>query len=174
MIKHFIIFCIALFINLLPGHSQNNVTARITIIRNSRVEFHFNSLYKFEHGIQLKDWTEIKVYYNDTITGGIENPTTGGWELDVRANNIALQPDYGINTLPLNTIQISCHYDGSDHGPFDLESSDVEIASGTSGLNVTKSILITYECGMVPGRELMYYESDFFYTDLIFTIKSKD
>lgn len=131
-------------------------------------------MHKFNNGIELKDWTELKIYYNDTIAGGLENPATTGWELNVRANTPNFQADYGGVPLELDKIIIKTFYDGITYGPFTLSSSDVEIATGTSGLNVNKNILISYECGMDVGNSLINYFSEFYSTDLIFTIKSKD
>ncbi|MBI9066916.1 MAG: hypothetical protein JEZ09_06465 [Salinivirgaceae bacterium] len=154
-----------------------NITSRITILQGSSVNFVFDSYSDIENGITYEDFTEIRIYFNDTTDLGAPNPVSNGWELDVRANSATFEPDYGVTTLPLNTMQLRTYYYSTAYGPFDLGAADIEIAIWENlkpVINVVESIIISYDFGTVVGRKLDGYGSDFFSTDLIFTVKAKD
>ncbi len=171
-----ITFISILFCKLSILNAQDNITARLTVLNGTNLVFNFNSLSKIEDGITYNSFTQLRIYFTDTLDNG--SPGSVGWELDVKASSDFLMADYGTFNLPLNYIRMyTDYYTVSGHGPFDLSNVDQEIAIWSAPnpvVNVNEIITISYSCGTVPGRKLFGLDSDYFTTDLIFTLKAKD
>jgi hypothetical protein len=174
VIKKIALLFLAFLLNLIC--MGQNTTARITILNGTQIVFNFSLLSKIENGITLNEWTQLRIAYTDTTDLGAEGT---GWELDVRSNDSYLVSEYGSVTSFLPSfIDVTTTYTGDGDVSVVtkkvLSSTDSEIASQSAGstINVNGIITISYSCG--TGGELMQYETNVFYTDLVFTLKAKD
>jgi hypothetical protein len=175
VIKKLILFFV-FFIFFKFTWSQPYTTARLTVLTGNQVVFNFNLLSKIENGIILNDWTQLKIEYTDSTASGAEGT---GWELDVRTNGTYLVSEYGaVTSFTPEYIQLTTSYSGigntanivTDH---DLSSSDTPIATYNSGsvIGLKGIVTITYKCG--TSGQLIGLESNYFSTDLVFTLKAQ-
>ncbi|HON17559.1 MAG TPA: hypothetical protein PK990_00145, partial [Salinivirgaceae bacterium] len=146
--------------------AQNNVTSRIYIVRGSNVVFNFSNYSRYANGVSLERFTHLRLYFNDTITGGIPNPSGTGWALKVRSVQNNISGDMWGNVLSLSTIQIRAHYNGSDFGPFTLTNIDQTIVTGPDLLSFNGIVEISYDCGTLPTNNLINQLPDVYLLDL--------
>ncbi len=161
--------------------AQRNITSRLQIEAGSSVYFYFNSFNKINNGISYNDWTKLSVYYIDVDGGGASNNTR--WALDVKANDSDIRGEAG-NTLDLRTIQIEADYiSGSNDGTTtylndgvgvelsDTDENLVDKGLETGAVDGPTKVSISYHCGKNAGYELIGEEPDFYFIDIIFTLR---
>lgn len=167
--KVFLAFILATMLMHLQG--QNNVTSRIRVLRGANLSFIFNTFSRFDNGVTYSEFTELRLYFNDTIDGGAANPSGAGWQLTMRALQPNIEGDMSTATIPLATIRATIHYDGNDYGPFDLSTLETKILEDTDLVNVNKTIFISYDCGTQPATNLINKVPDTYVVDIDFTLK---
>jgi len=144
----------------------SQTTSRLTIESGGSLNFYFNSLQKYQNGIEYTDWTKLRIYYNDTGT----NPT---WKLDVKALNPTFNGDAG-NTLNLNTLELEAKGVQGVTGIQALSNSDVSLITGEAITHPgTVTVFITYYCGQNKtgsNNNLLGKEPDYYYVDIVFTL----
>ena len=151
---------------------QGTTTVRVRVVRGARLDFIFNSLSRYTDGMTYTDFTKIDIYYNDTVGVGVPNSNCTGWELTVKALQPQFEGDMSAQILDLATIVFSVKRDGIDAGTFTLSNAEQVIASDVfpNIVNVNEEILITYNCGTLPGNNLMNKMPDYYNVDLVFNL----
>jgi len=153
---------------------SQNTTSRLTIESGGSLNFYFNSLQKYQNGIEYTDWTKLRIYYNDTTDAGNVgiNPT---WKLDVKALNPTFNGDAG-NILNLNTLELEATGIAGVTGIQALSNSDISLITGGAITDPgTVSIFITYYCGQNKtgsNNNLLGKKPDYYYVDVVFTLGS--
>lgn len=148
---------------------QNNVTSRIRVIRGANLVFNFSTYNRYASGISYENYTYLQLYFNDTIAGGLPNPSGLGWKLTVRALQPNIAGTWG-GYLNLNTIRMRVLFNSIEYGPFTLTSSDQTLVSGNDLLNFTGTVQISYDCGTLPANNLINQLPDTYVVDLEFTL----
>ncbi|MCB0431399.1 MAG: hypothetical protein H6585_10450 [Flavobacteriales bacterium] len=91
-----------------PGFSQDYNTARLSVLSGGDIPFYFNTIKKYQDGIEITDGTTLGITIADLPTEPpIVGSTLTGWSLEFDSYNA--QPTIqgsGANTLNLNTIQV--------------------------------------------------------------------
>lgn len=152
-------------------------TGRIQIVGGANVVFSVNSYSKVKKGITYDDFTIVRVYYSDVILDGgneIPNPSSLGWELFVNAASETFIPDFGATSLPLSVLKIKSKCAGYDYSVV-LGTTETQIASWQDGMGVkdaVEEVVLSYELG--TNEELFGYSSDYYSTDLVFTLKPRE
>lgn len=168
--KRFLILISIIFFLVYTGSSQNT-TSRLRIESGASIYFNFNSLQKYENGLEYSNWTKATVYFIDTTALGV--PTALQWRLDVKAMSAAINGDAG-NFLPLNTIEMEATgIDATYLGPIALSNADSPLVS--NGLQTDPGITdvyISYYCGQskTVANSLMGKKSDYYFVDIVFTL----
>lgn len=192
-----IISCILLALAVIVPKtvSSQRIIWNVSEQRGKVVHFTFRSLEDISNGISkgtpATGFTELKVYFDTTGTFGTP---VNGWLLQVYANTMTLESDFGSPDIPLN--EVTLHY-ATIAGTVDLVSDPSWIPADNFELSTvpevvsrglygqgdvggsTRNILgtdyylewtviISYDCGKTSG--LVNYESDYYYTEVIFEI----
>lgn len=170
------LFFIALSFFLILGISSysQNVTSRLRIESGGSIYFNFNSLEKYQTGLEYTNWTKVSVYYIDTTDTGI--PNASNWKLTVKAMSPTINGDAG-NTLPLNTIEMQATgINAIYYGPFELTNIDNPLAdTGLQTAPGVTNVYITYFCGKsktVPNS-LLGKMPDYYYIDILLTLQQQ-
>jgi hypothetical protein len=171
-----ILFFIIFYISCIQFvYSQFFLSGKINILNGTQIVFNFNMLNKIENGITLNDWTQLAIAYTDSTAIGGDGKK---WELMVRTDDSYLLSEYGsITTFSPGFILMTTTYigDGTVSVVSDqpLSTSDTYIARQTDNatIDVNGTVIITFKCG--TSGELMNFESNYFTTDLIFTLKEQ-
>jgi hypothetical protein len=171
-----IVFFIIFFISYFQfAYSQYYLSGKISILNGTQVAFNFNMLSKIENGITLNDWTQLAIAYTDTTAVGADGRK---WELMVRTDDSYLPSDFGsITTFSPGFILMTTTYigDGTVSVVSDqpLSTTDTYIARQTDNatIDVEGTVIITFKCANTG--QLIGYESNYFTTDLIFTLKEQ-
>lgn len=164
----------------------------INPVRGRYVDFKFNSLQQISNGKTLGNggfgYTEIEIYF-DTVG----SPAYTGWELVAYANTSTLEAQIGTNDMNLDEIELICTVTSGTAtvtaNSLLSENPDNVIVTGLIGEGNTSgagrdvdpspavdmnylewTVSISYECGVASG--LSGYDSDYYYTDLIFYIRA--
>ncbi len=159
-----------LFVFSATAQSQ---TVRIQIVGGANLLFNVNSYSKVKNGITYIDFTTIRVYYSDVNEDGTPNTSSMGWELMVNAATELFMPDYGTVTMPLSVLKINSKCAGKEKSAV-LGIGESLIAEWLPGMDVkdaVEDVVLSYELG--TNKELFGYSSDYFSTDLVFTLKSR-
>lgn len=156
--------------NLLVG--QNNITSKIRILRGSNVGFNFNSYNRIQNGITYNDFTQLQLYFNDTVAGGIPNPTSQGWQLTVRALQPNISGSMTTSTLPLESIKITIKKNGINYGPYDLGATELLLIDGPDA-TLNDNVEVSYSCGTDsnPNYNMINKVPDYYVVDIEFTLK---
>lgn len=174
MIKRTVYITALLFIILNNNFAQHHTTARLRIDYGASVEFIFNTFTKYQTGITYSNWTQLSVYFVDTLDDG----TAGyNWALDVKANQSNIIGDFGGN-LDLSYIELFATSTSADEyggagTPQILSTSDlILLENGTQSITEgdVKKALITYRCGVTTP--LLGKTSGYYSVDLIFTLRA--
>ncbi len=159
------------------GFSQN-ITSRITVLSGSSVQLPFNSYTKIANGISYNNWTQIQIYYLDTLDDGTNN-TTSQWHLMVRANSATIDGDGG-SSMPLDKVElevsnISPASSGASAGRITLTNTDQEIVRNGANPTNTATVTISYYIGQNAGgtNSLLGETPDYYFVDLIFTLEQQ-
>ena len=171
--KRFIIIVLLLSVSFIDLFGQGTTTVRLQVVRGARLDFIFNSLSKYKDGISYPDFTQLNIYFNDTIDAGIPNPTCAGWELTLKAVQTEIDGDMTAQDLDLSTIEFTVKIEGIATGTtYTLSNASQVIASGVSPaiVDVNKEVLITYNCGTLPANSLLNKMPDYYYVDLEFNL----
>ncbi len=151
------------------GFSQQ--TSRLRIESGSSVYFYFNSWDKIKNGITYNAWTKLSIYYDDPSVVG------GNWELTAKANTNTIVSETGIpaNNLNLATIELVASGNASNmYQPlFPLSAIDTRLALGPETAPATTSVQITYQCGVNDSYTLFGKKTDYYYVDIILTLRPK-
>lgn len=171
-------FTVLLLVIIFEAKTQPYPSGRISINSGARVFFDFNTLDKFNNGLEKPNFTEIRIDFIDT-------DDNLGWELGVQASGAVIDPSFqSAIGLPLNIIEISTTTCPSCT-PIILESGFQILAAETwpgSGLgiekNVTEIINLSFYCnkGYVTGNtpiNLGDYVNDTYVVELEFTLRRK-
>ena len=154
----------------ISGFSQ---TSRLTITSGNSVYFPFNSLAKMNNGISWVNWTRVTVFYSS-----LPGPGPFIWRLEVVPNSANFDGDAG-NTMTLDHVEIQASDGGGNlsaanyFGPLGLDSpSPIVIVSGGQEGDATDNIIdISYYCGTNVGNRVIGSSPDYYYLDLIFTLR---
>lgn len=145
---------------------QAQPSVRLQIVGGANVVFNVNSYSKVKNGITYDDYTTVRVYFSGA------DETTNEWELLVKANNANMNPDYGTKTLPLDVLKLRSSYSESEGCEFALSNTETQLAYGNHPkTSAVKDIKISYILG--EDGTLFGYSSDYFSTDLEFTVRFK-
>ncbi len=150
------------------GFSQQ--TSRLRIDSGSSVYFYFNSWDKIKNGITYNTWTKLSIYYDD--------PADGEWELTAKANTnyiVSERGNHPADDLELATIELEASGDASNtYQPlFPLSTIDTRLASGAETSPATTLVQITYQCGVNDTYTLWGKKTDYYYVDIILTLRPK-
>lgn len=172
--------CIVIWILVVFGcvkmNAQDNY-ARLTVLIGSHIEFNFNTLDKYNNGIQIPDGTTLGV-----AIGEIAPAVMTGWHLDVQTYLGAtdLMGSTGA-LLPSETIQIEAT-DANGNlgtavftGPMDLTAAGSTLMSTIDLTDVpanpnTHQINITYDCGTTPATNLLGATADYYTIEVEFIL----
>ncbi|WP_157754537.1 hypothetical protein [Salinivirga cyanobacteriivorans] len=166
-----VLFTLYIFIFTFNAIAQNNVTTRVIVKTGNYVEFYVNHLDDYENGMSLENYTTLQIEYNDTVSGGIANPSGPGWELNVRAMSASIESIDSGETLPLDLVEFRVFHESATN-TFTLNSTDTEIATGTDRVNYVADVIISYDIGKTNPINIVSNER--FVVELMFTIKTKD
>lgn len=168
--------CILLGIGLISVKAQDNY-ARLTVLIGSHIEFNFNSLDKYNSGMQITDGTTLGV-----AIGEIAPAVMTGWHLDVQTwmGATDLTGSTGA-TLPSETIQIMATDANGNLGTAiftglqDLTAAGATLMSTNDLADVpadpnTHQINITYECGMTAANNLLGATADYYTIEVEFIL----
>lgn len=145
---------------------QAQPSVRLQIVGGANVVFNVNSYSKVKNGITYDDYTTVRVYFSDA------DESTNEWELLVNAIDANMNPDFGTKTLPLNVLKLRSSYSESDGAEIVLSDTETQLAHGIHPkTNAVKDIKISYILG--ENGTLFGYSSDYFSTDLVFTVRFK-
>lgn len=156
--------------------AQDNY-ARLTVLIGSHIEFNFNTLDKYNNGIQIVDGTTLGI-----AIGEIAPAVMSGWHVDVQTflGAADLTGSTGA-TLPSETIQIEATDANGNLGTAvftglqDLSVAGATLVSTTDLSHVpadpnTHQINITYECGMTPTNNLLGSTADYYTIEVEFVL----
>ena len=176
MKKYILSILFSLLVSSLSIVGQDNV-ARLTVLIGSHIEFNFNSLQRYENGIQIPDGTTFGITMVDLTAG-----TLTGWHIDAQTylGAVDLVGAAG-NTLPSETIQIEATdangnlggatffglQDLSPVGATLMETNDPAHIPANPN---TPQVNISYECGMLPTNNLMGAPSDYYFIEVEFIL----
>lgn len=145
---------------------QAQPSVRLQIVGGANVVFNVNSYSKVKNGITYDDYTTVRVYFSDA------DESTNEWELLVNAIDANMNPDFGTKTLPLNVLKLRSSYSESDGAEIVLSDTETQLAHGNHPkTSAVKDIKISYILG--ENGTLFGYSSDYFSTDLEFTVRFK-
>lgn len=171
------LFAIALFmIVVVHAIYGQNITSRLRIMRGARLDFIFNSYSKYNNGITYAGYTELQLTYTDTTANGGHTPGAG-WVLTVKALQSGITGDATSNQLALETIQLKVDLNGTVSSPEPLSTIEKVIASGNydgylpADKTITETVLISYDCGTDIANKLLNKKEDYYFVDLVFTLK---
>ncbi len=167
---------ILLVIGSLNASAQDNY-ARLTVLIGSHIEFNFNTLDKYNTGIQIPDGTTLGV-----AIGEIAPAVMSGWHLDVQTflGATDLVGSTGA-TLPSETIQVEAT-DANGNlgtaifgGPRDLTAAGATLMSTNDLSDIpadpnTHQINITYDCGTTPATNLLGAVADYYTIEVEFIL----
>lgn len=166
-----LLFCSSLF-------SQNNITVNLRLNTGGKIDFIFNTNDDFQSGIDIIERTEVQIYFNDTVLGGIDNPASKGWILEVEAESDKLYSFFGSSFLDLNVIELASEYTNIS-GTHSLSgvvlaNSPTIIAQWQVGdpvKDVTESILISYSAKSSGTTDLTTKTRGFYSVNLLLTLR---
>jgi hypothetical protein len=166
------------FLLTLPLFCQEGTaTPRLRVVRGARLDFIFNSLVKYNNGVTYTDFTQLNIYYNDTVGAGVPTPGAG-WELTVRALQPEIVGDITSTVIELGSIVLNVKIDGVEPGnEYSLTTAPLVIASGNDPdiVDVNKVILISYMCGTIESSvNMMGLPPDYYFVDIEFNLKKKE
>jgi len=75
-------------------------TGSLSIIGGSSVNFHVNSLTKYDEGVTLEGWSRLRLRFDDPAS------LTLGWRLNLKAETLSIISDSGTDNLPLTSLEI--------------------------------------------------------------------
>lgn len=167
---------ILFFISVAKVSGQDNY-ARLTVLIGSHIEFNFNSLDKYQNGVQITDGTTLGI-----AIGEIAPAVMTGWHLDVQTflGATDLVGSTGA-TLPSETIQIEATDANGNLGTAifgglrDLTAAGATLMSTNDLSDVpadpnTHQINISYECGMTPANNLLGATADYYTIEVEFIL----
>lgn len=157
-----VVFFLLLAINQAFAQSQS---LRIKVTSGNNLEFNFNSYSKLKNGIQYDDFTTIKVSFSDVDEHGAYTST--GWRLSVNASSDDLIPDFGTRHLPLSIIEMKFVHN-SEVKQYPLAKAVTIVDDVHQNPTNDYTYKVSYSCGM--NEELMNVTSDYFSTDIMFTV----
>lgn len=152
-------------------------TGSITIIGGSSVNFHVNSLKKWNEGVTLEGWSRVRLRFDDPAV------TTSGWQLNIKAETASIISDSGTSDLDLSTLEIraisidvlSGNYTGTTIPQMlVLNSNYVELLSDIQTSNIDLIITISYDLGTHNSNKLIGNDSGFYFVDLRYQLISVD
>ncbi len=163
-----------LFINNLL-YAQNNEpdTMMIRVESGGSVDFRFNSMTKYEEGLDYQNWSRLAIYFID------EENINRNWNLEFKASTIHIIGDSG-KQLELDYISLVAEDGG---GAADLSAwiePEKELESGYQALVVNapqgsfndNKIFITYRCG--KGAKILLGEPPGYYVvDIEFRVTAQ-
>ncbi len=161
-----------LYLNTICGFlaGQNNITSKIRVLRGSNLSFNFNSYNRYSSGIIYQNFTQLQLYFKDTLLTGGSNPSSSGWQLTTRAIQSSISGGMTIYDLPLNSILLYVNMDGAEHGPFTLNATELQLVKGTDN-DLNKTIEISYYCGTNADNNMINKFPDNYVVDIEFTLK---
>lgn len=152
---------------------QNNVTSRLKVLRGANLNLIFNSYNKFKNGIEYRNYTQLQIYFSDTINGGTANPTTSGWQLTMRALQPNIEGDMTVYALPLNSIVMDVTLEGTGStATYPLSSTEQVVAQGNDAI-LSTCVSIGYKCGTMSSNNMLNKVPDNYVVDLEFTLKPR-
>ena len=165
-------FLIPIFFIIFSGNVLSQ-TSRLTITSGNSVYFPFNSLTKMNNGISYINWTRVTVFYSR-----LPGPGPVIWRLEVVPNSANFDGDAG-NTLTLDHVEIEATDGGGNlsatnyFGPLGLDSpSPIIIVSGGPEGDATDNIIdLSYYCGTNARNRVVGSSPDYYYLDLILTLR---
>ncbi len=165
-----VFFSSLFFLVSIIGFAQQ--TSRLRIESGSSVYFYFNSYEKIKNGIVYKDWTKLSIYYNDStnVTQWIlEASTYNG------VNSIQSETSNAANDLDLATIELKASGDALNTYKVLSPLSAVGdwLAYGPETSPGTTKVYITYQCGVNSSYTLWGKKTDYFYVDIVLTLRHK-
>ena len=169
----YLIFLFVVFLTLTPDKAtaQYN-TARLTVLSGGNIPFNFNSIEKYENGIEITNGTLLGITIVDIPSEFVPpfapNSTLAGWSLEFQSfNGQTTILGGGTNTLDLNTIQVQATnqlglaptINATYTGYQDLSVAGNVLFSTTDAAHLntdfsTHQINLTYQCGMANGSLL--------------------
>ncbi|MCB0395177.1 MAG: hypothetical protein KDD36_00905 [Flavobacteriales bacterium] len=152
----------------LSAYAQDWNTARLSILSGGNIPFYFNTLDKYNSGIEVTNGTVLGINIADLPTDPpTPNSTLVGWSLEFNSYNGATDlQGSGANTLPLNTIQLEATNnigldpaDATYYGLKDLTVAGEVLMETTNAAHLncdwtTHQVNITYQAGMANGSLL--------------------
>ena len=160
--------------------SQNNRTARLTIMANDQVHFKLISLNHYKNGIKYSNWITLHIYYNDTISG--PTPFGNGWQLTFKSSTTDIEGETGLNLDP-GVVEVTASGAGGPtvnyYGPIALTNTEQVIADAPvqsdGSTPYSEDVFITFSCGMQENNGMSVWDEapDFYSTFIIFTLKAK-
>lgn len=150
------------------AQAQDWNTARLSVLSGGSIPFYFNTLDKYNNGIEITNGTVLGITISDLPTEPpIFGSTLTGWQLDFNSYNgqTDLQGS-GANTLPLNTIQLEATNnlglnpaDATYYGYKDLTVGGETLMETVHPAHLncdwtTHQVNITYQAGMANGSLL--------------------
>ena len=176
MKKELLLFFIILLGLTYTYSQEHNTTSRLRIESGGSIYFNFNSLNKYENGLEYTNWTKITVYFIDTLKSD-GSQTAMKWKLDVKAMSNDITGDAGPPHLDLNTIELEATSNdalATLSGIIPLTNSDVSlITNGSQTASGLTEVYITYYCGQSKlglDNNLMGKKPDYYFVDLMLTL----
>ncbi|HDP54834.1 MAG TPA: hypothetical protein ENN24_04015 [Bacteroidetes bacterium] len=144
-------------------------TGSLSIIGGSSVNFHVNSLKKYDEGVTLESWSRLRIRFDDP------GDVTLGWRLNLKAETLSIISDSGTDNLPLTALEIRAidvtvlngAYNGTaTPSMIVLDGNYVELLSDSEKNNIDLIITISYDLGTNGTNKLMGSAPGYYYVDL--------
>lgn len=129
--------------------------------KGASLDVYFNHLNDYSAGISLDGYTELQIYFNDTIDGGGANGGNHGWQLSVKPDG-DLSSVFSAANITIDHIDLRVTgnpIDASDtYNNVTLNGLEQVIASGDEQVGVSKIITISYDIGKTVPIDIVSNE----------------